>query len=355
MEMLGIDPSFWRGRSVFLTGHTGFKGGWLAHWLCDLGAKVHGYSMQPPTATNFFTEARVAGRLETSVIGNILDMARLKTALEASNAEIVFHLAAQPLVRKSYEEPLETLATNVIGTANVLTACCHFDSIAAIVNVTSDKCYENREWVWPYRETDPLGGYDPYSASKACAEIVTCAYRNSFFAARGLQLASARSGNVIGGGDWATGRLIPDFLRAVDSGEVLRLRSPDAVRPWQHVLEPLCGYLTLAEKLCAEQGGYSDAWNFGPNDGDAKSVGWIVNELCDRIDGGQYSTEGQEQLHEADLLSLDSSKARAVLGWAPRWGLETALSKTLEWHEAWRSEADMADFTCRQIQAYVDG
>lgn len=355
MEMLGINANFWRGRSVFLTGHTGFKGGWLAHWLCDLGAKVHGYSMEPPTVTNFFTEAKVAGRVEVSSIGNILDVAKLRGALKASKAEIVFHLAAQPLVRRSYKEPLETLTTNVIGTANVFDVCRSVESVAAIVNVTSDKCYENREWPWPYREVDPLGGHDLYSASKACSEIVTGAYRRSFFAERGLQLASARAGNVIGGGDWATGRLIPDFLKAFDNGEVLKIRSPDAVRPWQHVLEPLCGYLTLAEKLCTSQGSYSDAWNFGPNDGDSRSVSWIVSELCDRIDGGQYSTDRRDQLHEADILNLDSSKARAVLGWAPRWDLGTALSKTLEWHEAWRSKANMADFTCRQIQAYVGG
>ena len=353
MEMLVINPSFWRGRSVFLTGHTGFKGGWLAHWLCELGAKVHGYSMEPPTPTNFFTEAKVMARVETSSIGNILDLDSLRTALKASNAEIVFHLAAQPLVRRSYKEPVETLTTNIIGTANVLDACRSVESVTAIVNVTSDKCYENQEWFWPHREIDPLGGYDPYSASKACAEIVTGAYRSSFFAERGLQLASARAGNVIGGGDWAAGRLIPDFLRAFDSGEVLKIRSPDAVRPWQHVLEPLCGYLTLAENLYTAQGCYADAWNFGPSDGDSRSVSWIVKELCDRTGGGQYSTDRHEQPHEANVLSLDSSKAKAVLGWAPRWGLETALSKTLEWHKAWRSKADMAEFTCRQIQAYI--
>ena len=353
MEMLGLNSGFWRGRSVFLTGHTGFKGGWLAQWLCDLGAKVHGYSLEPSTAINFFTEARVEDRVETSSVGNILDLAALRKALKASNADIVFHLAAQPLVRRSYKEPIETLTANVIGTANVLEACRDVDSISAIVNVTSDKCYENREWLWPYREIDPLGGHDPYSASKACAEIVTSAYRSSFFAERGLQLASARAGNVIGGGDWSADRLIPDFLRAIDNGEVLSIRAPDSVRPWQHVLEPLCGYLMLAEKLCTAKGCYSDAWNFGPKDGDSRSVEWVVDTLCNLIDGAQWSIGSQEQPHEAGLLSLDSSKAKAVLGWVPRWDLETALSKTLEWHEAWRSKADMAAFTCRQIQTYI--
>ena len=348
-----MDPSFWTGKSVFLTGHTGFKGGWLAHWLCDLGARVHGYSLEPPTATNFFTETRLDERIETSSLADILNLARLTRALEGSNADVVFHLAAQPLVRRSYKEPTETFATNVIGTANLLEACGRVDSVKAIVNVTTDKCYENREWLWPYRETDALGGYDPYSASKACAEIVTAAYRRSFLADRGKCLASARAGNVIGGGDWAQDRLIPDFLRAIDSDEVLTIRSPSAVRPWQHVLEPLYGYLKLAEKLCTEGELFAEAWNFGPDEADAKCVRWIVENLSDANNGVQWSVEEQEQPHEATVLRLDSSKAKSLLEWAPRWELETALNKTVDWHEAWRNKSDMAVVTSEQIKAYV--
>lgn len=350
---MGVNASFWGGKSVFLTGHTGFKGGWLAHWLCDLGAKVHGYSMEPPTPINFFTETKVKERVEASTIGDILQLSDLKRALKDSNADIVFHLAAQPLVRESYKNAKSTFATNVIGTVNLLEACRSVESVSAVVNVTSDKCYQNREWLWPYREADPLGGHDPYSASKACSEIVTAAYRSSFFAEGGQQLASARAGNVIGGGDWAIDRLIPDFLRAVDNGEALNIRSPDAVRPWQHVLEPLAGYLILAENLCTVGGCYADAWNFGPNADDSRSVSWIVNRLCDHFSGAQWSADNREQPHEACLLSLDSSKARAMLGWVPRWDLETALNKTVEWHDAWRTKLDMVNVTRQQIEAYA--
>ena len=346
-------PSFWSGKSVFLTGHTGFKGGWLAHWLCDLGARVHGYSLEPPTATNFFTETRLGERLETSTLADILNLTRLTKALEGSQADVVFHLAAQPLVRRSYREPTETFTTNVIGTANLLEACGGVESVKAIVNVTTDKCYQNREWPWPYRETDALGGHDPYSASKACAEIVTAAYRRSFLADRGKCLASARAGNVIGGGDWAQDRLIPDFLRAIDSDEALTIRSPSAVRPWQHVLEPLYGYLKLAEKLCTEGELFAEAWNFGPDEVDAKCVRWIVENLSDANNGVQWSVEEQEQPHEATVLRLDSSKAKSLLDWAPRWELETALNKTVEWHEAWRNKSDMAVVSSEQIKAYV--
>lgn len=348
-----MNASFWTGKSVFLTGHTGFKGGWLSHWLCDLGAKVHGYSLEPSTATNFFTETRLQERIETSTVADILDLARLLRALTASNADVVFHLAAQPLVRRSYREPTETFATNVMGTVNLLEACGCVESVKAIVNVTTDKCYQNREWPWPYRETDALGGHDPYSASKACAEMVTAAYRRSFLADRGKCLASARAGNVIGGGDWADDRLIPDFLRAIDSDEVLTIRSPDAVRPWQHVLEPLYGYLKLAEKLCTEGKLFAEAWNFGPDEADAKSVRWIVETLSHAGYGAKWSIEVQEQLHEAAVLRLDSSKAKTLLGWAPRWGLEAALNKTLEWHKAWRNKSDMAVVTSNQILAYI--
>lgn len=354
MENLVIDNNFWSDRSVFITGHTGFKGGWLSFWLSQMGAKVHGYSLEPPTTPNFFTVCNLEKHLESSTIGNILDFHHLHKALDQTSPEVVFHLAAQPLVRESYSSPIATFETNVVGTANVMEACRSVPSIKAIVNVTTDKCYENKEWSWPYRENDRLGGHDPYSASKACAEITAAAYRDSFLTDANMNLASVRAGNVIGGGDWAADRLIPDFLRALDIGEILTIRSPNAVRPWQHVLEPLSGYLMLAEKLFSEGNAFAEAWNFGPNDDDAKPVGWIVNQLCDRTPGAKWQTDNAQQPHEAGLLKLDSSKAKTKLGWNPRWNLEMALNKTLEWHQAWQKGDDMAAFTSAQIQAYTN-
>lgn len=353
MEGLVVKPLFWRDKSILLTGHTGFKGGWLAHWLSSLGAKVHGFSLPPPTPTNFFTETRLIERIEASTYGDIRDPVEMKKIMKISKPDIVFHLAAQPLVRDSYNIPVETFSTNVMGTLNVMEACRGSESVRAIVNVTTDKCYENKEWHWCYRESDPLGGYDPYSASKACAEIATAAYRDSFFTRAGQWLASARAGNVIGGGDWAVDRLIPDFLRAIDACEPLKIRSPNAVRPWQHVLEPLSGYLALAEKLYESGAGYADSWNFGPSDEDAKPVRWIVEMLCKRAPGARWLELDEPKPHEAGLLKLDSSRARALLGWAPRWNLEAALVKTVEWHQAWRADQDMAATTSQQIQAYM--
>jgi CDP-glucose 4,6-dehydratase len=349
-----IDNKFWSDRSVFITGHTGFKGGWLSFWLSQMGARVHGYSLESPTTPNFFSICNLEKNLESSTIGNILDFHDLHSALDQRSPEVVFHLAAQPLVKKSYSSPLSTLETNVIGTANIMEACRSVPSIKAIVNITTDKCYENKEWTWPYRENDRLGGHDPYSASKACAEIAAASYRDSFLADANIHLASVRAGNVIGGGDWAADRLIPDFLRALDIGEILTIRSPNAVRPWQHVLEPLSGYLMLAEKLFIEGNAFAEAWNFGPNDDDAKSVGWIVNQLCDRTPGAKWQTENVQHPHEAGLLKLDSSKAKTRLGWNPRWNLDMALNKTIEWHHAWRKGDDMAAFTSAQLQAYTN-
>jgi CDP-glucose 4,6-dehydratase len=349
-----IDNNFWSDRSVFMTGHTGFKGGWLSFWLSQMGAKVYGYSLGPPTTPNFFTVCNLENHLESSTIGNILDFHHLHSALDQTSPEVVFHLAAQPLVRESYSYPIATFETNVIGTANVMEACRSVPSIKAIVNVTTDKCYENKEWSWPYRENDRLGGRDPYSASKACSEITAAAYRDSFLAKANIHLASVRAGNVIGGGDWAADRLIPDFLHALDIGEILTIRSPNAVRPWQHVLEPLSGYLMLAEKLYTKGNAFAEAWNFGPDDDDAKSVSWIVNQLCDRTPGAKWQTDNAQQPHEAGMLKLDSSKAKTKLGWNPRWNLEMALNKTLEWHHAWRKGDDMAAFTNAQIQAYTN-
>ena len=349
-----IDNNFWSDRSVFISGHTGFKGGWLSFWLSQMGAKVHGYSLESPTNPNFFTVCNLEKYLESSTIGNILDFHDLHSSLDQKSPEVVFHLAAQPLVRESYFSPIATFETNVIGTANIMEACRSVHSIKAILNITTDKCYENKEWARPYRENDRLGGRDPYSASKACAEIAAASYRDSFLADANIHLASVRAGNVIGGGDWAADRLIPDFLRALDIGEILTIRSPNAVRPWQHVLEPLSGYLMLAEKLFIEGNAFAEAWNFGPNDDDAKSVGWIVNQLCDRTPRAKWQTENAKHPHEAGLLKLDSSKAKTRLGWNPRWNLEIALNKTIEWHSAWRKGDDMAAFTSAQLQAYTN-
>ena len=349
-----MNPGFWKGKIVFLTGHTGFKGGWIAHWLSELGAAVHGYSLEPPTQPNFFTETYLHNRLANSTIGDIRDLAALTSALKQAGPDVIIHMAARPLVRESYKTPVEAFSVNVMGTVNVLEAARQVATTNAIVNITTDKCYENKEWLWPYRENDRLGGRDPYSASKACAEIAATAYRKSFLAEAGIHLASVRAGNVIGGGDWATDRLIPDFLRAIDHGETLTIRSPNAVRPWQHVLEPLSGYLLLAEKLCTEGSAFAGPWNFGPNDEDAQSVGWIVERLCAQIPNVRWETENSMQPHEASLLKLDSSKAKAKLSWTPRWSLETALSKTTEWHQEWRNREDMVVITTQQIQAYAN-
>lgn len=349
-----MNSSFWKNKSVFITGHTGFKGAWITHWLYELGASVHGYSLEPPTQPNFFTETYLQKRLAHSTIGDIRDLAALNSALKKANPDIIFHMAAQSLVRESYNTPVETFAVNVMGTVNVLEAARQVGSATAIVNITTDKCYENKEWLWPYRESDRLGGHDPYSASKACAEIATATYRNSFLADAKIHLASVRAGNVIGGGDWATDRLIPDFLRSLDAGKMLTIRSPNAIRPWQHVLEPISGYLLLAEKLYTEGGEFAEAWNFGPNDDDAKPVSWIVNQLCDRTPGAKWQTENVHQPHEAGLLKLDSSKAKAKLGWAPRWNLEAALKTTMGWHQAWRNKENMAAVTSAQIEEYTN-
>lgn len=354
MEGLEMNSSFWKNKTVFLTGHTGFKGGWIAHWLNELGALVYGYSLKPPTEPNFFSETQLQKKIVNSTIGDIRDLAALTSALKNAKADIIIHMAAQSLVRKSYNAPVETFVTNVMGTVNLLEAAHLAGNAKAIINITTDKCYENKEWLRPYHENDHLGGHDPYSASKACAEIAAAAYRKSFFLDANIQLACVRAGNVIGGGDWATDRLIPDFFRAFDAGKTLTIRSPNAIRPWQHVLEPLSGYLLLAEKLYTEGNTFAEAWNFGPRDDDTKPVSWVVNQLCTHIVGAKWKTQNTQQPHEATFLKLDSSKAKAKLGWAPRWHLEVALSKTSEWHMAWKQGADMATMTKNQIMSYMD-
>jgi len=352
VEAVAVNRSFWQGKRVFLTGHTGFKGSWLALWLADMGAEVHGYALAPPSEPSLFEVADVAARLAGHTLADLRDTQALQAAMADAQPDIVFHLAAQSLVRPSYTAPVDTYAVNVMGTVNLLEAVRNTPGVAAVVNVTTDKCYENREWVWPYREDEALGGFDPYSSSKACSELVTAAYRRSFLGAAGVQLASARAGNVIGGGDWAADRLVPDFLRALDAGEELVIRSPHAVRPWQHVLEPLSGYLTLAERLASEGAAFAEAWNFGPEDADARPVSWIVDYLCGRVAGASWRLDASPQPHEAHTLRLDSSRARALLAWKARWDLPAALDMTLEWHQAWRQGEAMAEVTRRQIRAY---
>lgn len=346
-----MNRSFWNGKRVFITGHTGFKGSWLSLMLADCGAEVHGFALAPSTTPSIFVSANVPSVLAGSILGDIRDFTVLKAAIDQTNPEIVFHLAAQPLVRYSYKQPLETYSVNAMGTAHVLQASLENESVKALVNVTTDKCYENKEWVWPYRENEPLGGFDPYSSSKACSEIITAAYRQSFYQGVGRGLASARAGNVIGGGDWSEDRLIPDFLRAIDRNETLLIRSPNATRPWQHVLEPLAGYLALAESVYSQPLVFDQAFNFGPEESDVKSVEWIVRRLCEQIKGSTYRVE-PATLHEAQCLKLDSSKAKSLLEWRPKLNLAQALDLTLEWHHAWREGKNMQEVTIEQARRY---
>ncbi len=349
-----MNPDFWRGKRVFITGHTGFKGSWLSLWLQSLGAEVHGYSLPPPTNPNLFSVARIGEGTASSTIADIRDFEQLSATIQRVQPEIVFHLAAQPLVRYSYQNPAETYAVNVMGVVNLLEAVRATVGIKTVVNVTTDKCYENREWPWGYRENEALGGHDPYSSSKGCAELVTAAYRNSFLASAGIAVATARAGNVIGGGDWAAERLLPDIFGAIDSGTPLLIRSPGAIRPWQHVLEPLSGYLTLAERLHVDGEAFAEAWNFGPADEDAQTVGWILEQITLQNPKLAWRITTTAQPHEAMHLKLDSSKARAQLPWRPRWCLQTALNKTLGWHQAWRSGCDMHAEMLAQIDEYLN-
>ena len=343
----------WAGRRVLVTGHTGFKGSWLSLWLNAMGAEVTGFALAPPTEPSLFEAARIAGMVR-HVEGDVRDLAAVRAVVETARPEAVFHLAAQPLVRLSYVEPVETYAINVMGTVNLLEAARRTPGVKAIVCVTSDKCYENREWIWPYRESDPMGGHDPYSSSKGAAELVVSAWRRSFLAESGPLLASVRAGNVIGGGDWAADRLLPDLVRAFEAGVAPLIRAPDAVRPWQHVLEALGGYLMIAERLLAGETQFADAWNFGPSDEDARPVSWIVERMRAALGGGAVEAlpDAGPRPHEAGLLRLDCSKARAALGWRPSLTLDQALDWIVSWHKAVAGGADARAVTCAQIAAY---
>lgn len=344
------------GKRVLVTGHTGFKGAWLALWLTQLGAEVSGFALEPPSDPSVFDDARLAELLTAHRIGDIRDTEALSAFVAEVRPEVVLHLAAQPLVRDSYDDPVGTYATNVMGTVHLLEAVRACDSVRAVVSVTSDKCYENREWEYSYRENDAMGGFDPYSSSKGCAEIVTTAYRRSFFSAPGsARIASARAGNVVGGGDWARDRIVPDCIRALGRGEAVVLRNPDAVRPWQHVLEPLAGYLTLAASLL-EDGAAVGAWNFGPDPDGGVPVRDVVEKLLAAWGSGSWELDpaAASQPHEAKLLRLDSTKARTQLGWRPVWDIAETLSKTAAWYGAWHRDASSARELClADIDAYT--
>jgi|TARA_B110000285_G_scaffold26177_1_gene25268 CDP-glucose 4,6-dehydratase len=343
-----MNTAFWKNKKVFVTGHTGFKGSWICLWLQHMEAQVFGYALTPPTITNNFTESDVANGM-TSFIGDTRDYNTLLDQMQTFSPDVVIHMAAQPLVRESYIIPRDTIETNVMGTTNVFEAARHVLSVKTIVNVTTDKCYENREWPWGYREDEAMGGHDPYSASKGCSELITSAYRRSFFN-DGVSLASARAGNVIGGGDWAEDRIVPDILRSFTSNSTVDVRYPDAIRPWQHVLEPLAGYLLLAEKLYTNDQEFASSWNFGPEDADAQPVRYILDYLH-----ANWNKLPSEHLHEAHYLKLDISKAKTFLKWKPRWNLNVALDATLDWHNAWINKEDMKQFSITQIENYTNG
>lgn len=359
MEKVGltkrsVNPIFWKDKRVFITGHTGFKGSWLSLWLQSMGAEVYGLALEPPTAPSLFVEAHVAIGMK-STVGDIGDYPVVLNAIRSCQPEIIIHMAAQPLVLFSYQHPIETYATNVMGTVHLLEAARQVGTTKAIVNVTTDKCYENKNSLWSYSENEPMGGYDPYSNSKGCSELVTSSYRQSFFQHSDTALASARAGNVIGGGDWASDRLVPDILRAFEKKEPVIIRNPHAVRPWQHVLEPLSGYLVLAECLYVEGQAFAEGWNFGPHDEDARPVKWIVENMVQswKTDASWVLDENVHP-HEANYLKLDISKAEMKLGWQPKWKLTTALSKIIDWHQAWLDKSDTRTKCLEQIQNYQE-
>lgn len=355
MKELGkVDRNFWKGKKVFLTGHTGFKGSWLGIWLNEMGAELYGYAMQPDTKPSLFEMGNLDQLYNSSTFGEIADFEKLKLSIIKADPDIIIHMAAQPLVRKSYRDPIYTYQTNVMGTVNILEAARSCSSARVLLNVTTDKCYANQDWHWGYRETEPLGGSDPYSSSKACSEIVTEAYRKSFLAAQGLHVGTARAGNVIGGGDWAEERLIPDLIRSFIRREQVEIRYPHAIRPWQHVLEPLSGYLVLCQRLYSEGEKYAEAWNFGPQDSDAKPVEWIVKRMLEKWpdEHSGYKIIQRDSLHEERMLKLDCSKAQQLLGWGPRWSLEKTIDTIVEWVHGYNQGRNAKDLCIQQIKSY---
>ncbi len=357
-NMVTMRPEFWKNKSVLITGHTGFKGAWLSLWLHSLGARVSGYATLPPTDPSLFELASVASCMESN-IGDVRNLASLNTTMKSTQPEIVFHMAAQSLVRPSYEDPIETFSTNIMGSVNLLEAVRHTDTVKAVVVVTSDKCYENREWLWGYRENEAMGGHDPYSCSKGCAELVTASYRRSFFSPKNdpdshsPAIASARAGNVIGGGDWALDRLVPDIVRSLLKSQPAIIRNPMATRPWQHVLEPLSGYMTLAESLCQDRHRAAEAWNFGPSEENVRPVGEVSDRIIKRWgEGGKWEKDPSVNPHETHLLKLDSSKARCRLRWKPMLDFEETLDWTVEWYKGLKAGKQGRDLTLRDIERY---
>lgn len=352
-----INRSFWLGRKVFVTGHTGFKGSWLSLWLDTLGARVTGYALEPPTQPNLFEQAKLAGSVR-SICADIRDFQRLRNEISECCPDVVIHMAAQSVVRRGYEDPIETYSSNVMGTVHVLEALRQLKRPCVMVNVTSDKCYSNREWVWAYRENEPMGGRDPYSNSKGCAELVTAAYRESYFPPasldqHGIAIASARAGNAIGGGDWTSNQLIPDLIRAFLEGRPCLIRSPSAIRPWQFVLDPLRGYLMLAERLAQDASRFSCGWNFGPAEADAKSVSWIADEFARSWgNGASWGRDAEVHPEEAHFLKLDASKASFYLDWHPLLPLRQTLDWIVEWYRASQAGADIRSLTRTQIERY---
>ena len=347
-----IDQEFWKGKRVFLTGHTGFKGSWLSLWLCSLGAEVRGYALNPPTSPSLFNEAKIDTIID-SQIADIRDQDILHERMIGFNPDILIHMAAQPLVRYSYDAPIETYEVNVIGTAKVLEVARSCPNLRAIVNITTDKCYENDGRAEGYKENDPMGGYDPYSSSKGCAELVASSYRRSFLQDQGIGIASVRAGNVIGGGDWADDRLIPDILRSFEKNKPVVIRNPKATRPWQHVLEPLSGYLILAQNLYKDQKKYAEGWNFGPNEKDVQPVDWILDKMISKWPNSSWELDNNSNPHEAGFLKLDISKAKSKLGWSPVWELSQTLERIISWHQAWLNKDDMQTVCLTEIEEYM--
>jgi CDP-glucose 4,6-dehydratase len=347
-----IDQEFWKGRRVFLTGHTGFKGSWLSLWLFSLGAEVKGYALNPPTSPSLFNEAKIDSIID-SQIADIRDQDTLHESMTEFNPDILIHMAAQPLVRYSYDAPIETYEVNVIGTAKVLEVARSCSNLRAIVNITTDKCYENDGRAEGYKENDPMGGYDPYSSSKGCAELVASSYRRSFLQDQDIGIASVRAGNVIGGGDWADDRLIPDILRSFENNKPVVIRNPKATRPWQHVLEPLSGYLVLAQNLYKDQKKYSEGWNFGPNEKDVQPVDWILDKIISKWPDSSWKLDSDSSPHEAGFLKLDISKAKSRIGWSPVWELSQTLEKIVSWHQAWLNKEDMQVVCLTEIEEYT--